>query len=140
MNANIIKLIDKLESGRLIGRPLMEPEDIEAALDARDGQNFDSKWVSLSDEIEKRKNLEPEQENALEKIRELAYKAAYKTSNHADFAGYVSDDFDLIGNAILLEISDTWLAGLFAEYIDGRFPSGEIKEAGMGLDDLLKSY
>ncbi|MCR8937020.1 hypothetical protein O0555_06595 [Brevibacillus laterosporus] len=46
-----------------------------------------------------------------------------------DLAAYISDDFGLILDSVVLEYRDEWLNGLWNEYQEKRIPQGELQHS-----------
>jgi len=137
MKTEITQLLAKLESGGLLATPLLDTEEIDTALDARDGEGFEVDWLRVHERLSLEAKSDEPTEAVLKRIREVAFKAAYRHSENPDFAGYVSDDFDLVSRALISEMDDPWLNGLFAEYVAGRFPSGAVNPSSIRLADQI---
>jgi hypothetical protein len=137
MNATLSRLLSRLEGGSLLAVPLLEPHEIGAALDARNDEQFESEWLRLHERLTAADKADDATEAALTRIRELAFKAAYRGTDDPDFAGYVSDDFELVARAIIVGEYDPWLNGLFAAYRDGRFPAAQVQPVQTSLEDLV---
>lgn len=70
-------------------------------------------------------------------LREAAFKQAFEVTKSADACGYVSDDFSLIADAIRAEVSDPWLSGLLATYLEGGFPFGKLSPDMRSFGEIL---
>lgn len=83
---------------------------------------FDSEWIRVYDEIKELKNRTTITDNM--KIREKAFLIVYEKSLSDDLAAYVSDDFGLIFDSIILNYKDEWLDKLIKCYEQLYIPSG----------------
>ncbi|OOM78362.1 hypothetical protein CLPUN_19710 [Clostridium puniceum] len=64
----------------------------------------------------------------LEEIRKEAFIKTIKASQSSDLAAYVSDDFEIIGAALILEFSNSFIASLLNSYALGIVPDNSIKD------------
>lgn len=76
----------------------------------------------LGNEATRTSNTKGELSN---KIREEAFRKAYRRTEESDLAGDVSDDFGLFSKAIELNYYNEWFNGLFERYVLGNFLWGE---------------
>ena len=103
--------------------------DIDAYLDARDEDPFDSDWLSAHQELESRKRGLDEPslrklERANGKLRERVFKRVLGQAGD-DIAGYISDDFGLMFDALAMDdLEASWVFGLYECY--ATLPSGSI--------------
>jgi hypothetical protein len=137
MKKEIIRLITDLETGDILGAPLLDVSQIDVALGARDSSEFETNWLRVNELVTQHGRPDNLTATKLKRIRELAFRSAYKFSEHPGFSGYVADDFDLIGRALFCEVDDPWLSGLLFEYMSGRFPHGRVESVNKGLVTLL---
>lgn len=114
-------------------------KDIDELLDLRDAKEFDEKWMEvykhmecLRDEIKDRKLIND--------IRKEAFFKANILSNSSELAGYVSDDFELISEALEIGYNDEWLNGLFNCYLSRTFPCGEMRMYEKDLASQVVNY
>jgi hypothetical protein len=101
--------------------------NLEAVLELRDRDPFDSQWVRHYERLSQLNTARPpstEFASEVTRLRELAYLAAYRKTQHADAAAYVSDDFELLALAHLHDRADPWLTTLHRSYAQGLFPPG----------------
>jgi hypothetical protein len=127
-----VRLIERLaaaiERGALPGAGfprLGNESELNRALDARDEAAFERAWLEAFDTLEATAPLSqlPVRDRAdVDRIRELAYKAAFRAIGSSDLAGYVSDDFDLLARAALTAYENPWLARVLRAYEGGHFP------------------
>lgn len=122
------KFKDLLLTGSLLSENIFTIDDINFMLDSRDEDVFDSEWMKNYNAISKNEKLNTlEIKKGVESIREISYKATYKATQSSDLAGYISDDFGLIAEALVLDYNDDWLNALAKEYVDGRVPHNKLK-------------
>ena len=92
--------------------------DIDAYLDARDEDPFDSDWLSAHQELESRKRGLDEASscaswNAPTGLRERVFKRVLGQAGD-DIAGYISDDFGLMFDALAMDdLEASWVFGLY---------------------------
>ena len=137
MNAALLLLLKHLEKGQLLATPLLHSDAIDAAIEDRHGAPFDSEWLRvghLLSKVDMRENAP-----TVSQIRELSFKAVYRTSNHPDMAAYVSDDFELISRALISGLNDPWLNGVFSDYASSRFPRGRIPDTSESIAERLRA-
>jgi len=133
-------IIARIEDGTLLGSSLFDDLDVFAALDSRDRSDFDAQWVRVASDVKSLANEFPvAQDDAelVDRIRERAFLTVYSHTCNPDLCGYVSDDFGLIAEAIVLSYQDTWLNGLWLAYKKGVFPHGEIERVSGRLEELI---
>lgn len=97
-------------------------------LDSRDSASFDTEWCRVDREIEVLKNSQSytgEDEEAQGKIREKAFMII-EQNTESELAAYVSDDFGLIYDSLILNYKDEWLDKVIAAYKNKKIPSGEL--------------
>lgn len=121
----LMKTLDALDIGK------SSDADIDAYLDARDQDPFDSDWNAAYQELESRKRgLDKktlrELESANEQLRERVFKRVLALAGD-DAAGYISDDFGLMLDALAMDDMDaSWIFGLYERYASAALPSGSI--------------
>lgn len=101
------------------------PEQADELMEAREQPGFDAEWLRVYTAVQ---DLEVEGEVQktnviIDEIRESTYTRAFQLTRHAELAGAVSDDFDLIARALHIEYEDEFLDEMWEEYEAGRFPS-----------------
>lgn len=79
-----------------------EAQAIDEALDARDAPSFDTEWVDTDRGMQRHLGqlASPDRmalEAAADDLRKRVFAAVLKATGSPDAAGYVSDDFELIG-------------------------------------------
>lgn len=95
--------------------------NLDEVLTGRDNKTFDSEWIRVFDEIKELKNSVKITDNT--HIRESAYLIVYENSNSDDLAAYVSDDFGLIFDSIILNYRDEWFDKLIRCYEELNIPN-----------------
>jgi hypothetical protein len=131
----ILVLIEKIKSGRLLS-PATFDLDIEAAIDQRDQSRFEKEWLRVYQAVDSKRDRAIQIE-ALDGLREIAFKVAFEATAHPELAGYISDDFGLFGAALLIGFEDDWLNALWREYRESRFPRGELAPISGNLQDMV---
>lgn len=100
---------------------------INELLDNRDNASFDAEWCRVDAEMDALKNSQNYgNENKMEqdKVREQAFMIV-EQNVEGELAEYVSDDFGLIYDSLVLGYKDDWLDWLIEEYQNARIPVGE---------------
>lgn len=135
------KIKELLITGILLSSDTFSNIDIDDLLDKRDNDDFSDEWIRIYNEISKKKGLISSDENEIIKsIREESYKITYNATKSPELAGYISDDFGLISDALILNYSDEWLNALAKEYIEGRIPHNKLKPLKGDLEMILLNY
>jgi len=123
-------LIRLIEAGLLLGRRTFEGPEVAALLNSRDDRSFETEWLSLFRRLEALPALDDEDKKQVDALREKAFKVAYKHSREPDLAGYVSDDFEVIGRGLLVTPADSFVQRLLNTYAQGRVPgAGKLSQA-----------
>ncbi len=107
---------------------VFDEDAINELLDSRDSGSFDAEWCRVSAEIELLKNdrnYTPKIEARQSKIREKAFMTVERNIQ-SELSEYVSDDFGLICDSIVLNYKDEWLDKLIESYKNKKIPSGEL--------------
>ena len=92
-------------------------------LESRDSAPFDTEWCRVNEEIEALKNTQSykgENEEEQGKIREKAFKII-EENIESELSEYVSDDFGLIYDSLVLNYKDEWLNKLITAYKNKKF-------------------
>lgn len=101
---------------------------IDELLDSRDIAPFDTEWCRVYEEIEALKNDQnytDEIENEQSKVREKAFMII-EQNTQSELSDYVSDDFGMIYDSLVLNYKDEWLDKLIESYKNKRIPGGEL--------------
>lgn len=97
-------------------------------LDSRDSVPFDTEWCRVNEEIKALKNAQgysDENEEEQGKIREKAFMII-EENTESELADYVSDDFGLIYDSLVLNYKDEWLNKVIEAYKNKKIPAGEL--------------
>lgn len=132
----LLLLIAKIDSGTLLS-PATFDVDIDEALDQRDQPDFDTEWMRVNNAIQSL-DIPSEGKPPLDRLREIAFKKTFRTTGNAELAGYVSDDFGLLGAGLLVGLDDDWLNAMWAEYRNERFPFGSLSPVKGRLRDMIE--
>ena len=109
----------------------IDEDFIDELLDSRDSDPFDSNWVEAYEILKQNnKNINANDKNEvdkfLEEIRKDVFIKTMKASQSSDLAAYVSDDFEMIGAALILEFSNSFIASMLNSYALGIVPDNSI--------------
>ena len=117
-------LLRQIECDEVIGKLSISPAELDSFLDLRDLPAFSSYWMELFNQVAAKKGASKtaDTEPRVAQLRELCYRQAYSRWRSPDLAGYVSDDFGLIGDALALGIRPPAIERLLASYLSGVFP------------------
>lgn len=136
----LVFIIDRIEGGFILPAAVFEM-DADEALRARAGTEFQTPWQRVNacilDAIE-RATIPAQERNYLVALREVAFIRAFDHTEHPELAGQISDDFGLIGSALLGRCEDDWLNALWLEYREGRIPRGALNPTSGSLLSLLQ--
>lgn len=132
------RLEQLINTGHLLVQATFADLDVDAVLDQRDSDPFDSAWRLAFENIEATKKHTVIAAN--DALRERAFILVYQHGPGGELAAYVSDDFGLLHDALALGSVDFWLAALLRCYLDGRFPCGEIVPLDCTLDEVLDPF
>ena len=97
-------------------------------LDSMDSVPFDMEWCRVNEEIKALKNNQnytDENEKEQDNIREKAFIIIEKNTG-SELSDYVSDDFGIIYDSLVLNYKDEWLNKLIAAYKNKKIPAGEL--------------
>jgi hypothetical protein len=130
------KLKDLLLAGVLLSKDTFIINDIDLILDERDIDIFDAEWMRNYNAIKGAINT-PEIKALIESIREISFKITYDSTHSSDLAGYISDDFGLIAEALFLNYNDDWLNALANEYIENKIPHNMLRPLKGELDNII---
>lgn len=117
---------------------LVKTHSIEEMLDARDVREFDALWTAANAEVEAAAEKVDSDDNPYE-VSRLAYAAAFDATGSGDLAGYVSDDFELLGRALASHASSDFLCSLWAAYASGDFPRHPLRVVAGDLESLVRA-
>jgi hypothetical protein len=136
---SLIRLLRLLERGDLVNDETFREVD-DCALDDRDVPDFEVEWLRVHETVKGRlPEMSADTRAMIDATRERAYMNAYSATNDPDLCGYVSDDSDLIAEAIVADFDDPWLNALLLEYVSGRFPHGRLSQVNVPLAEMLQA-
>jgi hypothetical protein len=101
---------------------LSDIDDWDEALDKRDQAEFDDAWTNSHSAVSSKQYIDPADEAAVTNLRESVFKAVYRLTENSEVAGYVSDDFGLIGEAVAKGCFTGWIEWLYEVYKSRNFP------------------
>ena len=107
---------------------MFDEDCINELLDSRDSAPYDKEWCRVEKEIAALKNdqnYNEEIEKEQSKVRETVFLTVGRNVG-GELSGYVSDDFGLIYDSLVLNYRDEWLDKLIEEYKNQRIPAGEL--------------
>jgi hypothetical protein len=113
-------------------------ETIDEMLESRDGAEFESDWLRVFETLEQ-KEFSNADIALIDEIREIAYKKSFASTNHAELAAYIADDFELIVKSLLSGLNDEWLNALLLAYLQGLFPHTKLLPKNNGLELILET-
>ncbi|MBS0260405.1 MAG: hypothetical protein JSS02_00505 [Planctomycetes bacterium] len=133
------KLIANANDGTLLHKLTLEQKDIHYALDQRDHPSFDNKWMKASHAVDTLKGSAADADARVAQLRKILYLQSMERWESPDLAACISDDFGLIGDALITQYQNPWLNGLLLAYLSSRFPTGELQETPGLLEDAFKA-
>lgn len=130
------KLIVKIQNNQVIKNDFFDNYDLDELLDMRDDEVFDSEWMRIYN-ILNQVEMDENQKKVIDSIRELSFLMAYNLSESSDIASCVSDDFELICKAYVIDYDDNWLNSLIMSYAKGEFPCGRLNVIKYNVQECL---
>jgi hypothetical protein len=118
---NLDKLHRKISESRFF-EGLSAVDHWEEALGQRDQAEFDNAWTESQRALSSKPYLSRADEIEITNLRESVFKSVFRLTSDAEAAGYVSDDFGLIGEAVAKDCHNEWTEWLLKVYRSGRFP------------------
>lgn len=121
----VTELLDCLEK---IKFSRLDEDTVNALLDERDRDPFDTEWIRVYHEVEALKNEQSYKEKDREEQEQICERAFMIIEDHVpgELSEYVSDDFGLIYDSLVLGYQDEWLDKLIAGYKSKRILAGKI--------------
>ena len=120
-------IIDELmECVRGIDADALDEDTVCGILDSREEDPFDSEWCRADEAVEKLKT--PGNYTAVHQAEhERVCKEAFFliADGESELCDYVSDDFGLLYDAMVLGYTDDFLDRMTAAYREGRIPCGD---------------
>lgn len=121
-------MIELLNCLKNIDYGTFDEDYLNELLDSRDSAPFDTEWCRVDKEIKALKNTQSytdENEKEQSKIREKAFMIV-EENTESELSDYVSDDFGLIYDSLVLNYKDEWLNKLIATYKNKEIPAGDL--------------
>ncbi|MCE5172989.1 hypothetical protein LQV63_27380 [Paenibacillus profundus] len=115
-------LLDTIHGDLFFERVFSSELDWDDLLDRRDAGEFDENWT-VNNELLKTVDVKMFSDSEIDRLREFVFKKVFAITQHSELAGYVSDDFGLIGEAVQRNAFRPWVRGLMNHYIEGKFPT-----------------
>ena len=138
---NLLIIKQGITEGRLLPAQILDVYDCDEVLDQRDNDSdFEKQWLRINAEIKKLlqdRNVEYEIQQLAEDIRRESFLAISRVTVQHEIASYISDDFGLIAEALMVEYDDPWLNGLWVAYKNHRLPTPPIKEIFGELANMI---
>lgn len=131
-------LLRAIQNGILLGRSTFEDIDADEVLSGRDEPDFDSEWVRLFEQL-KDITLDDDETRKINQLREVAFKATFKSCSDPDLSGYVSDDFEVIAIGAFSELEDAFLSALLEAYAGDSIPHGTLPPSELELSSLINA-
>ncbi|MFR0675962.1 hypothetical protein ACLUUI_20045 [Enterobacterales bacterium AW_CKDN230030176-1A_HGKHYDSX7] len=97
-------------------------DDWDTLLAQRDDERFDAQWSASYEALLKVPYRSREDEKTSARIREHVFKKVFALTGSSEVAGYASDDFGLIMDAVLKTSGSAWANVMFNSYTEGVFP------------------
>ncbi len=135
---NLDELKSLLSQNNLLNFSNLDGETIDEMLDSRDGQEFETDWLRIFETLERR-SFSSDELKKIEKVREIAYKKTFASTENEELAAYVADDFELIAKSLLADFTDEWLNALLLAYLHGIFPHTKIAPKRNGIELILET-
>ena len=107
---------------------IFDEDYLNELLDSRDSAPFDTEWCRVDEEIEALKNTQSytdKNEEEQGNIREKAFMIIEENID-GELSEYVSDDFGLIYDSLVLNYKDEWLNKLITAYKNKKIPTGAL--------------
>lgn len=135
---NIEKLKSLLLQDKVLNFKNLNSAAIDEMLKSRDSAEFENDWLKVFEMLEQ-KEFSDSDAALIDEIREIAYKKTYASTNHAELAAYVADDFEMITKSLLSGLNDEWLNALLLAYLQGLFPHAKLLLKNNGLELILET-
>lgn len=136
------KLIQLVKEDGLLSEHVFSNIEVDDLLEHRDEALFTDEWMKIYDDISNKKLtsfIDEITNQQIDLLRERVYKKVYRYTSSSDLAGYISDDFGLIGNALHVNYNNDWLSALLKCYIENTIPAGALSKNNHTLSELLSS-
>lgn len=124
-----------VSNNKLFSEELFIKNNLEELLTLRESRIFDEKWIEIYNVLNI--NDYSKEREEIDKIRKTVFMRAYEVSYSSEFAGFVSDDFELISRSIICKYENSWINSLLYIYLKGNFPAGEIEMSSSSMEELI---
>ena len=123
-----LKLINNIKNNKIFDKAYLRNIDISSFFVLMDEKEFDDEWIRVFDYFE---DILIEESYLLEidKVRECIYLKVYEYTNDGDMAAFISDDFEIMCKAYILDYNDNWLNQLINIYTIKQVPAGKLNVA-----------
>jgi len=125
-----------IKENKLIKKEMFKNNDFDKLLDLRDESVFDEAWIKAYNDLEQLKNKILDI-NLINQIRKEIYLKTYDITQSSELAECVSDDFDLIVKAYIIDYNNEWLNAIIICYIEDVFPCGKLEKTKLRIDELI---
>lgn len=135
-------LIQLVKEDRLLSEQALSHIQVDDLLDNRDEAQFSDEWMKIYEDISNKKLtsfIDEVTNQQIDLLRERVFKKVYRYTSSSDLAGYISDDFGLIGDALHVNYNNDWLSALLNCYIEHTIPFGALSKNNHTLFELLSS-
>lgn len=109
-------------------------DEIDAIMDLRDRPRFAAQWMRVYASVESASESNPPDAGS---IPREAFLRAFEANGHHDLAAQVSDDLQLLAEALLTGLEDPWLNALWRAYAAGEFPHETLRPVRGCLADII---
>lgn len=136
------KLMQLVKEDRLLSEHVFSNIEVDDLLEHRDEAQFSDEWMKIYDDISNKKLtsfIDEITNQQIDLLRERVYKKVYRYTSSSDLAGFISDDFGLIGDALHVSYNNDWLSALLKCYIEDTIPFGTLAKNDHTLIELLSS-
>lgn len=110
--------------------------NIDDILDMRDDEIFDNQWIQNYELVYNNK-INDDICQLIDIIREIVFRKIYDITQNLDLAACVSDDFELMCKAYVLNINNIWLANLAYSYVQKKIPFGNMNSTNLVFSDVF---
>ena len=132
MDEIVTHLRSLIDSERFLSK--LNQDSLDDLFDSRDSDPFESEWLRVNEVVEQ---SQLESNDAVDALRESAFKRAFAITKSPDACGYISEDVGLIADAVRAGVADPWLASLTAGYVSGELPHGELAGDPRSLSEII---
>lgn len=124
-----MKILDVFKDKIINYLKTLDAAQIDEVLNNRDCEVFSTQWTRVYSEVSKikqKENLTEIYKKHDEKLRRNIFLEVYNITLSEDMASYISDDFGLILDSLVLDYKDNWISSLWSQYIRGKIPQEKL--------------